>query len=112
VENMARTTIWGILAASLLATILALAGCGTPATPGGCSVNGTYYPNGNAPNGQCVCPVIGSCSISFPAFRRPIPQPGRLNQFAKTLKGATATLARHTRIDPVQKRATGAARRP
>jgi hypothetical protein len=111
VEKMARTALSGILAGSLLATVLLLVGCGTPAVPGGCSVNGTYYPNGNAPNGQCVCPVIGSCSISVHA-RLPIPQPMRLDQFAKAVKGATSMLARHTRIGSAQKRPPGAVRRP
>ncbi len=53
---------------SLAIVAFALVGCGKVSTQsGGCSVNGTFYPNGNAPNDQCVCPPIGPCTISFPA---------------------------------------------
>ena len=56
------------LVALLFLVTFASHGCGgggsKPLT--GCYVNGTYYPNGNAPNDQCVCPVIGPCSITFP----------------------------------------------
>lgn len=59
--------IRGILLAPMLLAVLAMAGCGKVNTQsGGCSVNGTFYPNGNAANGQCVCPPIGPCTISFP----------------------------------------------
>jgi hypothetical protein len=69
-KNGTRGMIRVFLAASLLAMTLALLGCHGVNTPQeGCSVNGTYYPNGNAPNGQCVCPPIGPCTISFPTVR-------------------------------------------
>jgi hypothetical protein len=51
--------------------VVSVGGCGgSNQSAGGCYVNGVYYPNGNAGNGQCTCPVIGPCSISFPAFAR------------------------------------------
>jgi hypothetical protein len=56
----------GVLA---LAAGLSLVGCAAHMGPmtGGCSVNGTYYPHGNAQNDQCVCPPLPSvpCRISF-----------------------------------------------
>ena len=65
--SKARVKIWFHLAALLLAMTFASLGCGGASSKTtGCYVNGVYYPNGNAPNGQCVCPPIGPCTITFP----------------------------------------------
>jgi hypothetical protein len=77
-KNKKRTIGWrnrtalmhGMIAALVLGIIPSLTACGTPSGSGGCSVNGTYYPNGNAPNGQCTCPPIGSCRISWAEIAR------------------------------------------
>lgn len=55
-----------ILAAIMALSALPPLGCGgSNSSAGGCSVNGVYYPNGNAGNGQCTCPVIGQCTITW-----------------------------------------------
>jgi WD40 repeat protein len=61
-----RVEIWRILTALLVPLFVSLGCGGGNKMMTGCYVNGTYYPNGNAPNGQCVCPPIGPCTITFP----------------------------------------------
>lgn len=74
-----RTTSWcnraallhGITAGPMLGIMLSLAACGSHNVASeGCYVNGYYYPNGNAPNGQCTCPPIGPCTITFPTYKK------------------------------------------
>lgn len=78
------------LVAIFLTAIWLQTGCGSPQVAGGCSVNGTYYPNGNAPGGQCVCPPIGSCTITWPGFV-PAQVAGRM-QSTMTVLSADAIL--------------------
>jgi WD40 repeat protein len=79
-----------VLVAFSLPAVLPPLGCGGPQEAGGCSVNGTYYPNGNAPNGQCVCPPIGSCTITFPTILH-MQAAGRTN-YTVTVLSADAVL--------------------
>ncbi len=68
---MSRLKSTVLLIALTVAPVLSVPGCGkNQSASGGCSVNGVYYPNGNAGNGQCTCPPIGSCTITFPALVR------------------------------------------
>lgn len=69
--SQARVKVWCGLALFLLGITFASLSCGSGSKSQnltGCYVNGAYYPNGNAPNDQCVCPVVGPCSIVFPAL--------------------------------------------
>ena len=81
-----RVKSWRNLAALLLPVTLASFGCGGGSkVAAGCYVNGVYYPNGNAPNDQCVCPPIGPCTITFPI-------PSVIGVTASVRKARTATL--------------------
>jgi Galactose oxidase, central domain/Kelch motif len=53
------------LASMMVLSVVPPLGCGGSKTAGGCSVNGVYYPDGNAGNGQCTCPPIGPCTITW-----------------------------------------------